>query len=162
MMGHGGSWQGALAHAGLHEFAFVLATILSLASGYFNWWIAFTCLCLIAGFIAVVRQIPTLLNLSRSYFRLIVCNFMVFILGVIFSFGLHHKAAGILGKEGKFEPGFWDAIYFSVTTFTTLGYGDFQPVPEMRLATSIQAVAGMFSVALAASVIFLWCQDHFD
>ena len=55
---------------------------------------------------------------------------------------------------------FHDAIYFSVTTFTTLGYGDMQPLPEMRLATSIESLAGMFSVALASAVVFLWCQDH--
>ena len=44
-----------------------------------------------------------------------------------------------------------------MTTFTTLGYGDLQPLPEMRLAISIEALTGIFSAALAAAVVFLWC-----
>ena len=40
---------------------------------------------------------------------------------------------------------FWTAIYFSVVTATTLGYGDFHPVGALgRIIASIEAVYGMF------------------
>lgn len=134
--------------------------LLSLVSGYLNWSMPFTGISLLVAFSFVVRLIPTMLNLSRSFFLWIIFDFIIFILVIIIAFALHHKSTGLLGMGGAFEPSFHDAIYFSVTTFTTLGYGDIQPLPEMRLATSIQALAGMFSVALASAVIFLWCQDH--
>lgn len=35
-----------------------------------------------------------------------------------------------------------DFLYFSVTTLTTLGYGDIQPCPSARLVTSVQALLG--------------------
>lgn len=45
------------------------------------------------------------------------------------------------------------ALYFSIVTFTTLGYGDFQPAVELRLLASFEALFGYvflgFSVAIA-------------
>jgi len=34
------------------------------------------------------------------------------------------------------------AIYFSIVTFTTLGYGDFQPPPNLRLLAAFEAIMG--------------------
>jgi hypothetical protein len=40
-------------------------------------------------------------------------------------------------------------FYFSVVTFTTLGYGDLRPVhPISHLISSIEAFVGMFMMAL--------------
>ncbi len=33
-------------------------------------------------------------------------------------------------------------LYYSTVTFTTLGYGDFQPVPRMRAVAGIEALIG--------------------
>lgn len=160
MMHHGQTWQGVLAAMGTSYLTVIACMILTLVSGYLNWWIVFTSSFLVIGFFYIVRVIPIALNLSRSYFRWIIVLFFVHILVTIISFALHYRSTGLIGAIGPFKPGFRDAMYFSVTTFTTLGYGDFQPLPEMRLATSIEAIAGMFSVALTTAVIFLWCQDH--
>jgi len=47
----------------------------------------------------------------------------------------------------------WDYLYFSIVTFTTLGYGDLQPlaVPGARLVASGEAFIGAFMIAL-----FVW------
>lgn len=42
--------------------------------------------------------------------------------------------------------GFWDSFYFSTTTFTTLGYGDFSPVGWLRILTSIEAFLGVVNM----------------
>jgi hypothetical protein len=39
--------------------------------------------------------------------------------------------------------GFWAALYFSIVTFTTLGYGDVTPTPNFRLMAASEAVAGL-------------------
>jgi len=45
--------------------------------------------------------------------------------------------------------GFWTALYFSVVTFTTLGYGDLQPPPgPMRLFAGTEAILGACLMAL--------------
>ena len=40
------------------------------------------------------------------------------------------------------EPSFSDALYFSIVTFTTLGYGDLAPREEYRLVAAFQAIYG--------------------
>lgn len=41
-----------------------------------------------------------------------------------------------------------NALYFSVVTFTTLGYGDITPVGISRVAAATEAFAGSFTIAL--------------
>ncbi len=36
----------------------------------------------------------------------------------------------------------WDGLYFSIVTFTTLGYGDFQPRSDLRLYAALQSLMG--------------------
>lgn len=43
---------------------------------------------------------------------------------------------------------FFSTIYFSVVTFTTLGYGDITPVGVSRLIATIEAFIGSFALAL--------------
>lgn len=43
---------------------------------------------------------------------------------------------------------FWKLLYFSITTFSTLGYGDMYPVGGMRFIAGIQSLIGAFFVAL--------------
>lgn len=43
---------------------------------------------------------------------------------------------------------FFNSLYFSIVTFTTLGYGDFSPVGISRVIASIQAITGSFFIAL--------------
>ena len=45
---------------------------------------------------------------------------------------------------GTFRTGF----YFSIVTFTTLGYGDMQPRPEMRLYAAFEALLGYLYLGL--------------
>ena len=161
MLTHNVPWQYALGHGFVLEAVFVAVMLLSVISGYFDWWVLFTPLFLAVGFFVVIQLIPLMLNLSRSFFVFIAPHFFVHVLATIIAFALHHKSAGLIGRSGHpLEPSFWDALYFSVTTFTTLGYGDLQPMPEMRLATSVEALAGMLSIALFASMIWLWCQEN--
>jgi hypothetical protein len=43
---------------------------------------------------------------------------------------------------------FLSGLYFSVVTFTTLGYGDFQPHPDLRLLAGFEAVLGYIYLGL--------------
>ena len=160
MLIHNVPWQYVLYLWLKAEVAFVAVMLLSLISGYLNWWVPFTAVFLAIGFYFIIWLIPTMLNLSRSYFTLMALHFPIHILVTIITFALHHMSSGLIGASGPLAPTFTDALYFSVTTFTTLGYGDLQPLPEMRLATSVEALAGMISVSIAVAMIWLWCQEH--
>jgi len=43
---------------------------------------------------------------------------------------------------------FFNCIYYSVVTFTTLGYGDFTPIGFSRAIAAIEAFTGSFTIAL--------------
>ncbi len=43
---------------------------------------------------------------------------------------------------------FWNNLYFSVVTFTTLGYGDFRPIGAVRVLASVESLLGIFLIAL--------------
>ena len=159
MLVHNVPWQAVLYVALRAVTYFAVAMFLSLISGFFNWWVLFTAIFLAIGFFIIIQLIPTMLNLSRSYHKVIAWLMLIQIFVTIIAFALHHMSAGLIGPSGTSAPTFADALYFSVTTFTTLGYGDLKPIPEMRLATSVEAFAGMISVAIAVAIIWLWCEE---
>lgn len=55
---------------------------------------------------------------------------------------------------------FADALYFSFTTWTTLGYGDIAAAPPMQLATSLEALTGMITIAVVTAMVWLYCQER--
>ena len=48
---------------------------------------------------------------------------------------------------------FGDTLYFSYTTFTTLGYGDFVPLGICKYLTSIEALLGLMTVGAIPGVL---------
>ena len=53
-----------------------------------------------------------------------------------------------------------EALYFSIVTFTTLGYGDFQPAPSVRLLASLQAVLGYIALGFGIAVFTDWMSNN--
>ncbi len=52
-----------------------------------------------------------------------------------------------------------DGLYFSIVTFTTLGYGDYQPVGYGRYLAATQALAGYLVLGLTVGAILYWAQN---
>lgn len=74
----------------------------------------------------------------------------VFITGLsnIFIFATAYFFFGIKGDKGIVLHDFATSLYFSVVTWTTLGFGDFSPVPELRVTASLEALIGYTYMAL--------------
>jgi len=81
-----------------------------------------------------------------SLAMIVVCAFLYFIFGISyqdevlsvnFSKPLSDNISALL-----------NSIYFSVVTFTTLGYGDITPIGFSRLIATFEAFTGSFSLAL--------------
>lgn len=160
MLNHGTPWQAALGTALVYVIIYAISMLLSLASGYWGWFSIFTGIFLAIGFYVIIIILPLLLNLSRNFFWIAFIMLAIHIFSTILSFALHYHSSGLLGPNGEFFPSYYESMYFSITTFTTLGYGDLQPLPNYRLTTSLEALSGMVSMALGASVIWLWCQEN--
>lgn len=50
---------------------------------------------------------------------------------------------------------FSDAFYFSITSYTTLGFGDLYPTGDLRLLSGIEALNGLVMVGWTASMTYL-------
>ena len=48
--------------------------------------------------------------------------------------------------KGAMDP--WAALYFSVVTQLTIGYGDLKPLAELRAVAAIQGLSGLSFLAL--------------
>lgn len=114
--------------------------------------------------------VSTALYYSYTFFRVAypykkLFYFLLFTLLIIGYFALVYKAYGIIdtsnGKEVK--PNWLDAIYFSVVTWTTLGYGDFKPVNDLKVWVMVEALMGyIFMGLLVSKLIFLSQQRRLD
>ncbi|QDV08656.1 Ion channel [Planctomycetes bacterium Poly30] len=60
--------------------------------------------------------------------------------------------------EGPVDEGALDFIYFSVTSFTTLGFGDIVPTGAIRILCGAEALAGLGLITWSASFAFLEMQ----
>lgn len=62
--------------------------------------------------------------------------------------------------EGRFDGSLLDCVYFSFTTFTTLGYGDVEAVGDIRHLTGLQALTGFVLITWTASFLYLEMQKY--
>ncbi len=88
-----------------------------------------------------------------------VSRVILFALLVILGCGMLYFFLGVKGPDGLagYRPGagvrqnlgdFLLSLYYSVVTFTTLGYGDFVPAGWSRGVAAIEAFIGAFSISL--------------
>ncbi len=69
-------------------------------------------------------------------------------------YGLFYwSLGGVLNVAARQPAGLWEALYFSGTTFTTLGYGDFLPAPGVRLLTLTEGILGAFTIGFFVVVV---------
>ncbi len=73
---------------------------------------------------------------------------VLFGLFTILFFGAVFYFLPLSGQHGTIRQDFFEALYFSTITFTTLGYGDIHPEGIGRLFASLEAVIGIFTAAL--------------
>lgn len=88
---------------------------------------------------------------------------------LIFVFALIHAYFGIQGHDGRSNIGpglefeipdaealkrLWQAVYFSVVTFTSLGYGDYSPLNARgQICASVEAFVGVILIAVFVGCI---------
>jgi len=77
----------------------------------------------------------------------------VWLFGLAFFLMLKHGGFGHL--EGNFDGSLIDCVYFSFTNYTTLGYGDIEPLGNIRFAAGIEAITGLSLITWSASFMFM-------
>ncbi len=70
------------------------------------------------------------------------------------------KVEGWGGLEGSLQGGFLDNVYFSFTTYTTLGFGDITPIGELRYVAAMEVLVGLILIAWTASFLYFQIQTQ--
>jgi hypothetical protein len=84
----------------------------------------------------------------------------VWIFAVAFYFMHHGEHWGTL--NGNFDGSLLDCVYFSFTSYTTLGFGDIEPMGGLRFLTGIESLTGLVLITWTASFLFLEMQRHWN
>lgn len=70
------------------------------------------------------------------------------------------QADGWGSFSGNFDGSFMDCVYFSFTTYTTIGFGDISPGGNLKYLTGLQALTGLVLITWTASFLFLEMQKY--
>ena len=126
---------------------------------------------LVSGFMVLVTVIihyEGLQLISRMLVRITLAGRPAIILSVTGLFALHtvevwlyalaYLALGHLDHlqfRGEFDGSLADYVYFSATSYTSLGLGDVYPQGGVRLVTGVEALNGLVLIGWSASYSYL-------
>ena len=111
----------------------------------------------------------TVRNRSRVLFALlgaIVAHIVeIWLFALAYYFIIYYEKMGAL--EGNFDGSLLDCFYFSITTYTTVGYGDIAPLGGVRFLAGLEALLGLVLITWTASFLFVemqkfWLKDTSD
>lgn len=57
--------------------------------------------------------------------------------------------------RGAFTPTAGDFFYYSATTYTTVGFGDVTPPPDLRIVTAVESLNGIVMVGITTSAMLV-------
>ena len=78
------------------------------------------------------------------------------------SFFIMHKAPGWGHLEGNFDGSLLDCVYFSFTSYTTLGTGDIVPLGDLRFLSGLESLTGLVLITWSASFLYLEMTRYWD
>jgi hypothetical protein len=76
---------------------------------------------------------------------------------IVFGFGIEGMLllgfGELRGATGAID--LRDTLYFSIITYSSVGYGDLAPVGALRIVAGVEAITGLVMIAWTASFTFL-------
>ena len=82
----------------------------------------------------------------------------------IWLFGICYYLINLQGSlgtlQGNFVGSLMDCVYFSFTTYSTVGYGDIEPIGHIRFMAGMESLTGLVLITWSASMLFLEMQRY--
>lgn len=99
----------------------------------------------------------------RKVLYLIVCILFLHIVEIwLFGLGVYSVVyfPGLGEIQGTDSFVFFDAVYLSATTYSTVGYGDLIPLGPIRFLLGSEALIGLVMITWSASFTYLEMQQY--
>ena len=100
------------------------------------------------GLLALITIIGGMLEMRRMSPLRTLAALVIHGTTIIFVFARLYQMIGFAQTEPGQFPSYQEAVYFSVVTWTTLGYGDLAPSAEARALAASQALLGYIFLGL--------------
>jgi hypothetical protein len=91
---------------------------------------------------------------------LIAHTIEIWIFAVTYFFMHRSDSWGYL--EGNFDGSLEACVYYSFTTYTTLGFGDIAPFGDLRFLTGIESLTGLVLITWTASFLYIEMSRYWD
>jgi len=73
-----------------------------------------------------------------------------------------HRSGNWGYLEGNFDGSLEACVYYSFTTYTTLGFGDIAPFGDLRFLTGIESLTGLVLITWTASFLYIEMSRYWD
>jgi hypothetical protein len=137
--------------------------------------IVFLLNCFIVAVVVMIHY-EFLYRVSRLIPRMKIRHRYRIVVGVIGAIIGHSIEIGIFGVayyyfsmvegwgalRGNFNDSLRDCIYYSFSTYTTLGFGDIEPLGAVRYLTGMESLTGLVLVTWTASFLYYEMQRHWN
>lgn len=77
----------------------------------------------------------------------------VWLFGIAYYWMILEGSFGTLA--GNYQHSIMDSVYYSFTSYTTLGFGDIEPTGAIRFVTGMESLTGLVLITWTASFIFI-------
>jgi len=84
----------------------------------------------------------------------------IWLYGLVFYFMHNSPNWGTL--QGNYDGSLLDSVYFSFTSFSTLGFGDITPIGDIKFFVGIEGLAGFVLITWSASFLFFEMQRNWN
>jgi hypothetical protein len=111
-----------------------------------------------AGLLGPIVLALLLLVRHQWSLEIAVCALAGQSLLILLLFAQIYSAIGLCGDAGS-PTSFADGLYFSIVTWTTLGYGDFKPPASLHLFAAFEALYGYVFLGLIVGLIGSFFRD---
>jgi voltage-gated potassium channel Kch len=139
-------------HIGFQSIVFILIIIAISINHYISHYVATSLL--LVFYVVSISNLSSNIARNDDYVALNPISklfFISFYCIIIFSIIFYQN--GLIHNNSLLNISWFDSLYFSFTTWTTLGYGDFSPGEKIRLITSIEAILGYITTGILVALI---------
>lgn len=81
----------------------------------------------------------------------------VWLFGLAFYFLSRFEGFGTLENS---DGSLLDCVYFSIVSYTSLGYGDLFATQHLRFLAGVEALTGLMLLGWSSSLTFIWMQEY--
>jgi len=86
-----------------------------------------------------------------------IITYMRIVAVIVVYYGILYSRMGLLDPEGDLIKGLGTGVYFSIVTWTTLGYGDLYPTPGIcQFVVATEAIIGYLYMGILIALLLRW------